>query len=86
MADPSSSTPLIGLEAWNARRANWTKPSPEFDEEKFNQHLNSKVFTDMVNDSTRKQRAYSFLVRQLREFNQPVPLKYIVSPKERGAK
>ncbi|KAI8891411.1 hypothetical protein K501DRAFT_205120 [Backusella circina FSU 941] len=32
----------------------------------------------MVTDPARRQRAYTFLVRQLKEFNQPVPLKHIV--------
>lgn len=72
-----STDPSFGLEAWEARRKQWTTPSPDFDIEKYIQELDIKEYRDLA-DSKKRVGIYKQLIQQLQTFTHPVPLRFIV--------
>ncbi|KAG1445249.1 hypothetical protein G6F56_009979 [Rhizopus delemar] len=65
----------IGLEAWEARRKEWTTPPQDFDFKTIQRY--QEAFEEL-GDSEKKVGIYKQLVQQLQTFTQPVPLKFIV--------
>ncbi|KAG1137875.1 hypothetical protein G6F37_012337 [Rhizopus arrhizus] len=72
-----STDPSFGLEAWEARRKQWTTPSPDFDIEKYIQELDIKEYRDLA-DSKKRVGIYKQLIQQLQTFTHPVPLRFII--------
>lgn len=72
---------MSGLEAWEARRKQWTAPNPDVNVEKYVQELDNKQYQDLE-DPKKRLGIYKQLIQQYQTFTHPVPLRFIVTYKE----
>ncbi|CEI96706.1 hypothetical protein G6F70_002688 [Rhizopus microsporus] len=68
---------MSGLEAWEARRKQWTTPNADVNVEEYIQELNKKQYQDLE-DPKKRLGIYKQLIQQHQTFTHPVPLRFII--------
>lgn len=73
----TTTTPTLGLEAWEARRKAWTTPNNEYNPELVKEK--AEKCRILLENQVERITFYRRLVLQHQSFRTPVPLQHVVS-------
>lgn len=74
-----SEDPTKGLQAWESRRKEWTKPNQKYIDDQDKAAAIAKKYDEFMNQESQQKAIYKQLVHQRQIFKTPISLKYIVS-------